>query len=151
MRLLCRKSLAEHVDKLKDDWFRVTIKGIRFYEQMFSTPYPFDKLDQTFCPDYRMGAMENVGNITYNDEYVSRGDKFPCVKQENIYNTILHEISHMWFGNLVTMEWWDDLWLNESFANMISYVCMDEAEGLDDITLAWNIFLDENFWGLDTD
>jgi aminopeptidase N len=151
MRLLCRKSLAEHVEKMKDDWFRITIRAIRFYEIMFNTPYPFDKLDQTFCPDYRMGAMENVGNITYNDEYVPRNENFTRVKMENIYNTITHEISHMWFGNLVTMEWWDDLWLNESFANMISFMCMDEAEGLEDITLAWNIFLGENFWGLGTD
>ena len=118
---------------------------------MFSTPYPFDKLDQVFCPDYRMGAMENVGNITYNDEYIPRDEQYTRSKQEYIYNTILHEVSHMWFGNLVTMQWWDDLWLNESFANMISYICMDEAEGLEDITLAWNIFLDENFWGLSED
>jgi len=98
-----------------------------------------------------MGAMENVGLVTYNDMYVTRGEKFTRVKTENIYNTILHEISHMWFGNLVTMKWWDDLWLNESFANMISYMCMDKAKGLEDITLAWSNFLDEQFWGLATD
>lgn len=151
MRLLCRKSLSAYVHELKDNWFRVTLHGIRFYEQMFSTPYPFEKLDSVFCPDYRMGAMENVGNITYNDEYVPRDEKPTRIKTEYIYNTILHEVSHMWFGNLVTMQWWDDLWLNESFANMISYICMDEAKGLEDITLAWNIFLDENFWGLSED
>jgi aminopeptidase N len=83
--------------------------------------------------------------------YITRGEKFTRVKTENIYNTLLHEISHMWFGNLVTMKWWDDLWLNESFANMISYMCMDEAPGLEDITLAWSNFLDESFWGLRTD
>jgi aminopeptidase N len=98
-----------------------------------------------------MGAMENVGLVTYNDMYITRGEKFTRYKQENIFNTICHEISHMWFGNLVTMKWWDDLWLNESFANMISYMCMDEAEGLEDITLAWNIFLEEQFWGLRDD
>ena len=91
-----------------------------------------------------MGAMENVGCVTYNDELVPRDEAITRASMENrIFNTILHEISHMWFGNLVTMKWWDDLWLNESFANTVSYMCMDEAEGTDDITLAWNIFLDE--------
>lgn len=129
----------------------MSINGIRYYEKIFNTPYPFGKFDQVFCPDYAMGAMENVGLVTYNDSYVSRGEKATRDRTENIYNTILHEISHMWFGNLVTMKWWDDLWLNESFANMISYMCMDEAEGLEDITLAWSIFLEEQFWGLRTD
>ena len=143
MKLYCRKTLAKHVAEIAEDWFRVTKHGIHFYEEIFSTPYPFGKLDQCFCPDYNMGAMENVGCVTYNDAYISRGEKFTKVKTENIYNTLLHEISHMWFGNLVTMKWWDDLWLNESFANMISYMCMDEAPGLEDITLAWSIFLGE--------
>lgn len=141
MKLFCRQSIKHFVEEVKEDWFRVTKNGIHFYEEIFSTPYPFDKFDQVFCPDYRMGAMENVGLVTYNDTYISRGEKATRVRTENIYNTILHEISHMWFGNLVTMKWWDDLWLNESFANMISYMCMDEGKGLEDITLAWNIFL----------
>lgn len=129
----------------------MTKHGIHYYEKMFSTPYPFDKFDQVFCPDYRCGAMENVGLVTYNDLYVTRGEKFTRDKTENIYNTILHEISHMWFGNLVTMKWWDDLWLNESFANFISYNCMQKAEGLEDITLAWSIFLGQQNWALKTD
>jgi len=143
MHLYCRQSLKKFVAEIAEDWFRVTKHGIRYYEKIFSTPYPFDKFDQAFCPDYAMGAMENVGLVTYNDMYVTRGEKFTRVKTESIYNTVLHEISHMWFGNLVTMKWWDDLWLNESFANMISYMCMDEAEGLEDISLAWSNFLDE--------
>lgn len=98
-----------------------------------------------------MGAMENVGLVTYNDNYITRGEKFTRDKTENIYNTITHEISHMWFGNLVTMKWWDDLWLNESFANFVSYLCMESAPGLEDITLQWNIFLLEQNWGLNTD
>jgi aminopeptidase N len=151
MKLYCRKSLTQYVESMKDDWFRITQNGIAFYEKVFNTPYPFDKFDQVFCPDYSMGAMENVGCVTYNDEYVPRGEAFTRDKWENTFNTILHEISHMWFGNLVTMKWWDDLWLNESFANMISYMCMDEGEGLEDITLAWNIFLMEQSWGLTTD
>ena len=98
-----------------------------------------------------MCAMENVGCVIYTDEYITRGEKFTRVKIENIYNILLHEISHMWFGNLVTMKWWDDLWLNESFANLISFMCADEAEGLEDLSLSWSNFLDESYWGLATD
>lgn len=133
MRLFCRKSLEKYVVKIRDDWFRVTRAGIDFYEQIFSTKYPFGKFDQVFAPDFDAGAMENVGCVTYRDEYVQRDEVYTQDRRENIYNTILHEISHMWFGNLVTMKWWDDLWLNESFANMVSYVCMDEAKGLEDV------------------
>lgn len=129
----------------------MTKYGIEFYEVMFSTPYPFGKLDQVFAPDFESGAMENVGCVTYRDQYIQQDEEWTAVRRQNIYNTILHEISHMWFGNLVTMQWWDDLWLNESFANMISYMCMDQAKGLEDVTLAWNIFLDEAAWGLMTD
>lgn len=68
-----------------------------------------------------------------------------------MFDTILHELSHMWFGDLVTMKWWDDLWLNESFANFISYICLDEAKGLEKYDLSWNIFLDENYWGVKED
>jgi aminopeptidase N len=95
--------------------------------------------------------MENVGCITYRDSYVPRGEAITRYRQESIYNTILHEISHMWFGNIVTMKWWDDLWLNESFANMISFMCMDEARGLEDVKLAWNIFIQEGAWGIAED
>lgn len=118
---------------------------------MFDTPYPFDKLDSIFCPDYAMGAMENVGCITYNDDYIQRDEHFTRYKWESIFNTISHEISHQWFGNLVTMKWWDDLWLNESFANMISYMANDEGEGMEDLSMAWNIFIDEQYWGLGED
>ena len=151
MRLYCRRSLTRYAEKMKDDWFRITKASIRFYEEMFDTPYPFDKLDSVFCPDYAMGAMENVGCITYNDDYIERDEHFTRYKRENIFNTIAHEISHMWFGNLVTMKWWDDLWLNESFANTVSYMAMDKAQGMEDVTLAWNIFIDEQFSGLTAD
>ena len=94
MRIYCRKSLTKYMTKMKDDWFRITKASIRYYEQMFDTPYPFDKLDSIMCPDYSMGAMENVGCITYNDEYVARDENFTQYRLENIYNTIAHEISH---------------------------------------------------------
>ena len=151
MRLYCRKSLTKYAEKMKDDFFRINKASIRYYANMFDTPYPFDKIDSILCPDYAMGAMENVGCITYNDEYVQRDQTFTRYKLENIFNTIAHEISHQWFGNLVTMKWWDDLWLNESFANMISYMAMDEGEGMEDVTLAWNIFIDEQYSALNVD
>ena len=152
MKLYCRKELTKYVRNIADDWFRVSKIGIEYYEKVFQTPYAFGKLDQVLCPDYAMGAMENVGCVTYNDNYVPRDEAITRYSMENrIFNTILHEISHMWFGNLVTMKWWDDLWLNESFANTVSYMCMDEGEGADDITLAWNIFLDEQMSGLSAD
>ena len=127
MRVYCRKSLTEYAKKMAPDFFRVSKASIRYYSDIFNTPYPFDKLDSVFCPDYAMGAMENVGCITYNDDYIERDEHFTRYKMENIFNTVAHEISHQWFGNLVTMKWWDDLWLNESFANTVSYMAMDEA------------------------
>ena len=98
-----------------------------------------------------MGAMENVGMIIYTENYVERKEVFTDIRKQNVLVTLLHEISHMWFGNLVTMKWWDDLWLNESFANFISYLCLAEAPGLEQYGLSWNIFLDENFWGMKED
>jgi aminopeptidase N len=95
--------------------------------------------------------MENVGCVIYRDDYVQRDELFSTYKRQAILNTFLHEISHMWFGNLVTMKWWDDLWLNESFANYVSYICLDEAPGLEEYKDAWSIFLDESFWGLGED
>jgi len=98
-----------------------------------------------------MGAMENVGCVIYRDDYVQRDELISDTKKESVFNVFLHEISHMWFGNLVTMKWWDDLWLNESFANYVSYICLDEAPGLEQYKLAWTLFLDESFWGLEED
>ncbi|CDW86678.1 aminopeptidase n [Stylonychia lemnae] len=150
-RVLCRQSLTEYVKKIAQTWFKVSIKCIKFYEKFFSTPWPFDKFDHLFVPDYNMGAMENVGMVIYTESYIQRDEVFTRDKQQGVLVTLLHEISHMWFGNLVTMKWWDDLWLNESFANFISYVCLDQADGLEEYDLAWSIFLSENFWGMEED
>ena len=95
--------------------------------------------------------MENVGCVIYRDEYIEREEIFSENRKHAILVVFLHEISHMWFGNLVTMKWWNDLWLNESFANYVSYICQDEAPGLEKYTNAWSIFLDESFWGLGED
>mmetsp|Transcript_33619 Transcript_33619/g.51815 ORF Transcript_33619/g.51815 Transcript_33619/m.51815 type:complete len:170 (+) Transcript_33619:961-1470(+) len=151
MRLYARKSIAKWVEKHKERFFHVTKCGIDYYEEAFSTPYPFKKIDQVFVPDYNFGAMENVGCIVYREDYVERDEKFDEIRWQHIMNTFLHELSHMWFGNLVTMNWWDDLWLNESFANYVSYLALDEAKGLEAYTSGWSIFLDESFWGLGED
>ena len=95
--------------------------------------------------------MENVGCVTFNELYLYRGENPSLAKRLRFSITNLHELAHMWFGNLVTMKWWDDLWLNESFANYVSYICQDEAPGLEKYTNAWSIFLDESFWGLGED
>jgi len=95
--------------------------------------------------------MENVGLITYRDQFIQRDEFFTEQKKQYTRMVILHEVSHMWFGNLVTMKWWDDLWLNESFANFVSYLSLDEGEGTKHYAGAWSMFLDESFWGLTTD
>ena len=114
----CRQALVEHLDR--DEIVLLTKQGFEFFEEAFGYPYPFEKYDQLYVPEYNMGAMENAGCVTLRDEYLprSRQDKafyeFRC-------SVILHEMAHMWFGDLVTMKWWDDLWLNESFAEWACY------------------------------
>ncbi|ADB31324.1 aminopeptidase N [Kribbella flavida DSM 17836] len=118
LSLLCRPSLAEHLDTA--DLFEVTKQGFELFERAFGTPYPFGKYDQAFVPEYNMGAMENAGCVTLRDEYIFRS-RTTHAELESRANTVLHELAHMWFGDLVTMSWWDDLWLNESFAEWASH------------------------------
>ncbi|MFT7021142.1 MAG: aminopeptidase N [Rhodococcus sp. (in: high G+C Gram-positive bacteria)] len=118
---LCRASLAEHFDA--DDIFDITRQGLDFYHDTFGFPYPFGKYDQIFVPEYNLGAMENPGLVTFTESYVFRSAATQA-QYEQRANTILHEMAHMWFGDLVTMEWWDDLWLKESFADFMgAYTC----------------------------
>jgi hypothetical protein len=110
--------------------------GLDFYADLFDQPYPFAKYDQIFVPEYNSGAMENVGCVTYNEAYLFRDPPTDNQRLDRA-EVLLHELAHMWFGNLVTMRWWDDLWLNESFATYISYLALTEATRF---TNAWKVF-----------
>ena len=151
LSVLCRKSLGKFMKDQCEQWLHVTKCGIEFYEDLFSCPYPWGKMDAAFVPDYPMGAMENVGLVTYNDLYVQRDELFSEPKNNGIAVTFLHEIAHMWFGNLVTMKWWDDLWLNESFADFVCYINFDEAKGLEQYKNCWTQQMDSMYWGLGDD
>ena len=132
--IFSRKSLSSHIDA--DYLFDITRRGFAYFEEKFGHPYPFEKYDQLFVPEFNMGAMENAGAVTFTETYVFRSKVTDAVKERRVV-TILHELAHMWFGNLVTMKWWNDLWLNESFAEWASTIATAEAT---EWTEAWTTF-----------
>ncbi len=132
--VFCRASLAEHLDA--EEVMDITRAGFAFYEGLFGIPYPFPKYDQLFVPEFNAGAMENAGAVTFLERYVFRSKPTEAVVERRAV-TILHELAHMWFGDLVTMRWWDDLWLNESFAEYASTLATAEATRWTD---AWTTF-----------
>jgi aminopeptidase N len=129
-----RKSLSQHLDA--DYIFEKTKQGFEYFEAKFGVPYPFAKYDQLFVPEYNAGAMENAGAVTFTEAYVFRSKVTDAIKERRVV-TILHELAHMWFGDLVTMKWWNDLWLNESFAEWASTIATAEAT---EWTGAWTTF-----------
>ncbi|OBH97347.1 aminopeptidase N [Mycobacterium sp. E2733] len=132
--IFCRESLARHMDA--ERLFAQTKQGFAFYHKNFGLPYAFGKYDQLFVPEFNAGAMENAGAVTFLEDYVFRS-KVTRASYERRAETVLHEMAHMWFGDLVTMTWWDDLWLNESFATFASVLCQAEAT---EFTEAWTTF-----------
>jgi aminopeptidase N len=139
--IFCRATLAEFMDA--ERLFTQTKQGFGFYHKNFGVPYAFGKYDQLFVPEFNAGAMENAGAVTFLEDYVFRS-KVTRASYERRSETVLHEMAHMWFGDLVTMRWWDDLWLNESFATFASVLCQSEAT---EFTEAWTTFANsEKSW-----
>jgi aminopeptidase N len=132
--VFARKSLWQYLDA--DYVFDKTRQGFAYYEEKFGFPYPFAKYDQLFVPEFNAGAMENAGAVTFTETYVFRSKVTDAVKERRVV-TILHELAHMWFGDLVTMKWWNDLWLNESFAEWASTIATAEATEWE---AAWTTF-----------
>ncbi|MFF2031507.1 aminopeptidase N [Arthrobacter sp. NPDC058192] len=126
LALYCRASMAKSFDA--EELFDLTKNGLSFFNQLFDFPYPWGKYDQAFVPEYNLGAMENPGLVTFTESYVFTSRAADSQYQGRA-NTLLHEMAHMWFGDLVTMKWWDDLWLKESFADYMGTLGVDRATG----------------------
>jgi len=126
LQIFCRRSLADDLDRDADEIFTVTKRCLDRFHELFQIRYPFGKYDQAFVPEFNPGAMENPGLVTLRDDYVFRSAVTEAEREQRA-TTIAHELAHMWFGNLVTMRWWDDLWLNESFAEYLGIRVTVEA------------------------
>jgi aminopeptidase N len=133
--IFVRRSMKQYLDA--DDIFLITEQGFDFFHQQFGVRYPLPKYDQLYVPEFNAGAMENFGCVVHGEQYYIFRSAVTDFEFENRANTILHEMAHMWFGDLVTMRWWDDLWLNESFAEWASHWANAEATRFTD---AWTTF-----------
>ncbi|WP_338777510.1 aminopeptidase N [Streptomyces sp. DG1A-41] len=146
--LHCRRSLAPYLDTDADELLDITRACFDRYHEKFDEPYPFDSYDQAFVPEFNAGAMENPGLVTFRDEFVYRSAVTDTERQTRAM-VIAHEMAHMWFGDLVTLKWWDDIWLNESFAEYMGYQTLTEATRFTD---TWTDFgVNRKTWGYDAD
>ncbi|MDI5963182.1 aminopeptidase N [Streptantibioticus silvisoli] len=153
--LHCRRSLAAHLDADADELFDISRRCFDHYADIFDEPYPFDSYDQAFVPEFNAGAMENPGLVTFRDEFVFRSAVTGTERQTRAM-VIAHEMAHMWFGDLVTLRWWDDIWLNESFAEYMGYQVLSELTR--DATTGWqaagpwtSFAVVRKSWGYDAD
>ncbi|WP_326576907.1 aminopeptidase N [Actinacidiphila glaucinigra] len=146
--LHCRRSLAPYLDADVEELFDITRRCFDRYHELFEEPYPFDSYDQAFVPEFNAGAMENPGLVTFRDEMVFRSAVTDTERQTRGM-VVAHEMAHMWFGDLVTLRWWDDIWLNESFAEYMGYQVLSEATRF---TGTWTDFaVARKGWGYDAD
>ena len=144
----CRQSLAPHLEKDRDELFTVTGQSFDELHRLFGIRYPFGDYHQAFVPQFNAGAMENPGCVTFTDDFVFRAQASDSLRATRTM-VIAHEMAHMWFGDLVTMKWWDDLWLNESFAEYMGYRVTNDATEFDDVWVEFGF--NRKAWGMRAD
>lgn len=152
MRVFMRESLMKKADQAYlTEIMTVAQHGMDFYKDLFGKNYSFSKYDQVFVPEFVSGAMENVGCVTFSENLLHLDELNTIEKKKSMFVTVLHELAHHWFGNLVTMKWWNDLWLNESFATYISYLSISQSDNLKYLGTPWDDFVTRQFGGIRDD